>query len=80
IVSLTELNNSFTKAEIKIFEEAKERVKNDPYSIFKGPLNDNKGEEQLSENESMSDEELKEIYWLLEGIDAKLPPQLKSLN
>jgi basic membrane protein A and related proteins len=41
--------------------------------IFAGPLKDNTGAEKVAEGAVMSDDEVKGINWLVEGVQGTLP-------
>jgi basic membrane protein A and related proteins len=42
-------------------------------TIFTGPINDNKGEEMVAAGVAMTDEELLNMMWLVEGVDGEVP-------
>jgi basic membrane protein A len=43
------------------------------FTIFTGPLKDNKGEERVAEDVSMTDEELLNMSWFVEGVQGEIP-------
>lgn len=43
------------------------------YTVFTGPINDNTGEERIADGVSLTDEELLNILWFVEGVEGTIP-------
>ncbi|MGI9252711.1 MAG: BMP family ABC transporter substrate-binding protein [Thermomicrobiales bacterium] len=56
-------------AEIAKFESGEETI----FTIFTGPINDNKGEEKVAAGVAMTAEELLSMDWLVEGVKGEIP-------
>lgn len=51
----------------------KEEIKNGKYKIFKGPIKDQKGNIKVKSGEVLSDKDLLEMFWFVEGVIGNLP-------
>ncbi len=49
------------------------KIKNGEYKIFKGPIRDQKGDIKVKEGEELTDKELLEMFWFVEGVEGKIP-------
>lgn len=55
------------------FQEAKRRLENGSLKIYKGPIHDQDGNEVVAEGEILSDTELFQMDWFVEGIVGTIP-------
>ncbi len=69
-IVITDLVSSENKAKV---EAVKEDIKSGKNKIFQGPIKDQKGQEKLKAGEVMSDEDVWNINWFVEGIDGTIP-------
>jgi len=76
VVDLTEFGpmvpddvKAMAEAEIAKFKSGEETI----YTIFTGPIKDNKGEEKVAAGVAMTDEELLSMNWLVEGVEGEIP-------
>lgn len=57
----------------KLVEEKKKLMASQQWDVFTGPIKDQKGEIKIKEGQKLTDEEVWNMNWLVEGIDAQLP-------
>lgn len=69
-VVITNLVSSENKAKV---EAIKEDIKSGKNKIFQGPIKDQKGVERLKAGKVMSDEDIWNIDWFVEGVDGEIP-------
>ena len=76
VVDLTEFGamvpddvKAMAEEEIAKFESGEETI----FTIFTGPLKDNKGEEKVAAGVAMTPEELLSMNWLVEGVEGEIP-------
>ena len=60
---------TMAEGEIAKFKSGEETI----FTIFTGPINDNKGELKVAEGVAMTAEELLSMMWLVEGVDGDVP-------
>jgi basic membrane protein A len=56
-------------AEADLFKSGEKSI----FTIFTGPLKDNKGEEKVAQGVAMTGEELLNMTWFVEGVDGEVP-------
>lgn len=54
-------------------EEVKQKIISGELAIFKGPIKDNKGEMKVSDGQTLKDEEILGMNWLVEGVKGSIP-------
>ncbi|MEG0308767.1 MAG: BMP family ABC transporter substrate-binding protein [Clostridium sp.] len=69
-ITITNLVSAENKAKI---ETIKKDIKDGKNKIFQGPIKDQKGVEKLKTGEVMSDEDVWNINWFVEGVDGTIP-------
>lgn len=69
-ITMSELVPADVKTKI---EAAKEDIKSGKNKVFQGPIKNQKGEEVLKAGEVMSDEDIWNINWFVEGVDGVIP-------
>ncbi|SHI41930.1 nucleoside-binding protein [Clostridium amylolyticum] len=67
---LTELVPEGAKEKV---QKATEEIKSGKNKIFVGPLKDQKGNVKVAEGKTMSDEEVWQIDWFVEGVEGNIP-------
>lgn len=57
----------------KLVLEAQEKVISGEQSVFKGPLRDNQGNEKVADGQTLTQEEVLGMDWLVEGVTGTIP-------
>jgi basic membrane protein A len=60
---------AMAEVEVELFKSGEKTI----FTIFTGPLVDQDGEERVAEGTEMTDQEILEMDWFVEGVDGELP-------
>ncbi|WP_125152861.1 BMP family ABC transporter substrate-binding protein [Clostridium rectalis] len=72
IVALSELTNNAPKGAKEAIEKAKKEIIEGKNKIFRGPLKDQNGIVKVQNGKVMSDEELLNFDWFIQGVEGKI--------
>jgi basic membrane protein A len=72
VVKLAPLTELAPEGAEEAVEEAKEKILNDELIIFEGPIYDQEGNLKVEEGQQMTDEEMLNMMWFVEGIEGNI--------
>jgi basic membrane protein A len=72
VVKLAPLTELSPEGAEEAVEEAKEKILNDELIIFEGPIYDQEGNLKVEEGQQMTDEEMLNMMWFVEGIEGNI--------
>ena len=72
IVKLDELTELAPEGSKEKIEKAKKDIVNGDFEVFQGPIKDQDGNIKVKEGESLSDKEMLEIDWFVEGVKGSI--------
>lgn len=73
VVALAPIHEDVPEDVVKEVEQHKQELIDGTRDVFQGPVHNQAGDLVISEGESLSDEELLNIEWYVEGVRGKLP-------
>ncbi|SHJ84317.1 nucleoside-binding protein [Clostridium cavendishii DSM 21758] len=73
IVDLAPLTGNAPENAKDALEKAKKEIKETKNKVFMGPIKDQKGEVKVKEGSTLSDDEIWNINWFVEGVDGTIP-------
>ncbi|MBA1335685.1 MAG: Nucleoside ABC transporter, periplasmic nucleoside-binding protein [Firmicutes bacterium] len=72
IVDLAPLTELVDEEAKKAIEEKKQEIINGTFKVFRGPIKDQKGELKVKEGEEMTDAEMLQFDWFVEGVEGTI--------
>lgn len=72
IVDIAPLTANAPEESKALVEEMKQKIKEQKFHVFSGPIYDQNGELKVKEGETMTDEELLNFNWFVKGVEGKI--------
>lgn len=73
IVGLAPFGPMVSKETKQLVEQEKQRIISGEWDVFTGPIKDQKGEIKVPDGQKLSDQELIEMMWFVEGVEGTIP-------
>lgn len=73
VVDLAPINAIVPEDVKKLVEEKKQAILTGDLNIFAGPIKDQSGQVKVNEGQAMTDEEILNMDWFVEGVDGTIP-------
>lgn len=73
IVGLSDYGPMVPEETKQLVEEEKQRIINGEWDVFYGPLKDQNGEVKVADGQKMTDAEMLEMNWFVEGVEGSIP-------